>query len=79
MTRGRATNFTWQSVGNVVQINARNYEITDCDLYGAFNVISSQRLGCMAKVWPGNCHASYYGYIARNTIYNGGSAHVMNQ
>lgn len=41
-TRGRPANFTWQSVGNVVQVNGRNYEITDCDLYGAFNIISSQ-------------------------------------
>lgn len=78
-TRGRWQNYTWGSNGAVLMTNARNWEVTDCDLYSTTTVISSQRPSCRAKVWPGQCHASYYGYVARNRLWNGAAAHVMNQ
>lgn len=78
-TRGRWQNFTWGSNGAVLMVNGRNWEVTDCDLYATATVISSQRSSCRNKVWPGECHASYYGYVARNRLWNGAAAHVMNQ
>ncbi len=30
-------------------------------------------------MWPNNCHGASYGYFARNTLFNGGTAHFMNQ
>ncbi len=78
-TRGRWQNYTWGSNGAVLMTNARNWEVSDSDLYATATVISSQRPSCRAKVWPGECHASYYGYVARNKIWNGAAGHVMNQ
>ena len=70
-TRGRWQNYTWASNGAALLINGRNWEVTDCDLYSTTAVISSQRPSCLHKVWPGECHAASYGYVARNRLWNG--------
>ena len=85
-TRGRSLNVSsWEQLGPVLQLNARNFFVEDCDLLGSYNVITSQRLpapgypNCDHSTWPNNCHAAAYGLITRNKIFNGGAGHVMNQ
>jgi hypothetical protein len=79
-TRGRWLNVSsWEVMGNTLQLNGYNAEVTDCELYGSYDVISSQRASCSDEGWPNNCHGLYFGYIARNVIFNGGGAHKMNQ
>lgn len=84
-THNRFLNVTsWEQLGPVVELNAINFFIEDCDLYGSYNVIDSQRgsfagKGCPHNTWPNNCHGAHYGVVARNKIYNGGAGHFMNQ
>ena len=82
-THSRWANFSLESPGSVVALNGNNFIITDCDLYGSYNVLQSMasntKTGCVATSWPNSCHGATYGYIARNAIWNGGASHFMNQ
>jgi hypothetical protein len=82
-TRGRWSNWTLEQPGNFLQVNGRNFHVTDCDLWSTYNVITSMasnaKTACNAKSWPNACHGASYGRIAGNLLYNGGASHFMNQ
>lgn len=92
VTRGRSLNVSsWETLGAVLVINGRNFVVTDNDLYGSYNVITSQRQGALgpdsaykcneagADDPDNNCHGANFGVVARNVIFNGGAGSVMNQ
>ena len=64
---GRTFNYTVDLTGNLIEIKGTNFQITNCDIYAAWNVI-----------WTASPGGSY-GFIANNTIYNGGAAHWFDQ
>ena len=45
------------------QLNGYNGEVTDCELYGSYDVVSSQRGSCSDETWPNNCHGANYLYM----------------
>lgn len=45
------------------QLNGVNGEVTDCELYGTYDVVSSQRASCSDTTWPNNCHGAFYLYM----------------
>lgn len=83
VTHGRSANWTLQSPGNGVQLNARNFRIVNCDLWTTYNAITSfasnGKAGCNGKTWPNSCHGATFGWIADNAIHHGGASHFMNQ
>lgn len=45
------------------QLNGFNGEVTDCELFGTYDVVSSQRASCSDETWPNNCHGAFFLYM----------------
>jgi hypothetical protein len=52
---------------DVIAFEGRNFEVTDCDLYSSWGVITTDGVGTT----PAAQAQSGYGYVARNKLWNG--------
>ena len=76
-SRGRSAHWLPSQTGHLIDLHARNFEITDCDLYSTAFIINSQAFHCKSSL-PGQCAGAQYGYVARNIFWNGmGGSHYM--